>query len=108
VRDTVPNALLGNIRHVDRIPRLERKSHRTPVVVLEGEDCTRDLNERVETSFATGVIANKSSKSPAGGGIIKEQLRYTGIIIICSDDIGLRIRVTVRKPVGGSGDLIIG
>ena len=79
MRDTVPNALLGNIRHVDRIPQLERKSHRTPVVVLEGEDCTRDLNERVETSFATGVIANKSSKSPAGGGIIKEQLRYTGL-----------------------------
>jgi hypothetical protein len=52
---------------MNRLSQLERKTYRSLAVALEGDDCTNDLNERVEMSFVKGVIAKNSSNSPAGG-----------------------------------------
>jgi hypothetical protein len=43
------------------------ETHRRPAVELEDEDRTNDKNERVDTSFVTGVMARKSSNNPDGG-----------------------------------------
>ena len=38
-----------------------------PAVAFDGDDCTRDVKERVLISFVKKGIARKSSKMPEGG-----------------------------------------
>lgn len=43
------------------------ETDRKPAVALTAEDCTNDLNGRVDISVAKGAMARKSSNSPDGG-----------------------------------------
>jgi len=43
------------------------ETYRKPADELDAEDRTNDRNGRVDISFVKGVMAKKSSNSPAGG-----------------------------------------
>lgn len=58
---------LRSRQSVERTKDFEILIYREPLVALDGEDWTRDTNERVLMSEVKEGIARKASKIPAGG-----------------------------------------